>query len=708
MRHLSFPLKLTLLVIGAALLASLATAMGGSHMARQGYVERGQSALAHISSTLVQATKLQARLEEERLAADRDIVRTTVELAGFPVVEPLAEAEITLAGETSPTILPAIKLGTTYLHESAPALVKAAGLVQSRVHFLQLYDRRLVRIAGGAPREQSPWAQGTWMGADHPAFQRIVEHKAPWLGPVEYDGALWLAGYTPVLDLGEQVIGALEVIHPLIRPEFAQFVAATGLGGAGGSCLVDPAGRILTPQADPRLVAHAVAAPASTGTVDDNEPIVWQRASNLPWGLRAITWVPEYDLLAGVTAQVVQGALVSLPVPLLLAVAIGILGSRVLLRPIMRMATAASCAEAGDYSCRLRYEGKDAIGTLAQAMNSLLLRLQTLFEEIQSAASETANSAKGLSSSAHDLLAQANQAVAQADEVAGNTRTMESNLDAVAAAMEEATANAHLISRAVEANSADIAQMAEHTAAIEANTQVVVSHAQVTVSTSQTLEESTRRIDAIIGLIHSIATRTQILALNATIEAARAGEAGRGFAVVANEIKDLSLQTTRATAEVDAVLRHIRTGTQSAREHAEAMRQSLHITHTAIVSLTEAINRHAQVSQESATAVSQLSLGLQEIASNAVAISELCQRNSTDIQAVHSATTAIEAEGQAVRRQAEELETLSRRLLRLVEDEATTDAAPPALQTPMPLPAPNQAQGRRPVWMQRHGLVPTA
>lgn len=64
------------------------------------------------------------------------------------------------------------------------------------------------------------------------------------------------------------------------------------------------------------------------------------------------------------------------------------------------------------------------------------------------------------------------------------------------------------------------------------------------------LEAASTQIAPIIDAIEGIAAQTNLLALNATIEAARAGEAGRGFAVVAGEVKALSGQTERATADI--------------------------------------------------------------------------------------------------------------------------------------------------------------
>ena len=54
------------------------------------------------------------------------------------------------------------------------------------------------------------------------------------------------------------------------------------------------------------------------------------------------------------------------------------------------------------------------------------------------------------------------------------------------------------------------------------------------------INESSRKIVDIIGVIDGIAFQTNILALNAAVEAARAGEQGRGFAVVASEVRTLA------------------------------------------------------------------------------------------------------------------------------------------------------------------------
>ncbi|MCD6526852.1 MAG: hypothetical protein J7K75_07685, partial [Desulfuromonas sp.] len=117
----------------------------------------------------------------------------------------------------------------------------------------------------------------------------------------------------------------------------------------------------------------------------------------------------------------------------------------------------------------------------------------------------------------------------------------------------------------------------------EANEHIVLVDEKLTsfVQTVQGLDEKSKGIEAVVGLIQSISNQTGLLALNAAVEAARAGEAGRGFAVVAEEVKNLATQVGDATNSISTTLHDMIEGVRSTQEGTEMI--SEHIGSTRVV-----------------------------------------------------------------------------------------------------------------------------
>ena len=134
-----------------------------------------------------------------------------------------------------------------------------------------------------------------------------------------------------------------------------------------------------------------------------------------------------------------------------------------------------------------------------------------------------------------------------ADQLAARTERQSISISQAAAAIDQVTkAVREQLARAEDA--ARIAKTArdgaEDSSGIMENMIVAMEN----------IQDSSQKINQIIGVIDEIAFQTNLLALNAGVEAARAGESGKGFAVVAQEVRELAQRSANAAKEITALL----------------------------------------------------------------------------------------------------------------------------------------------------------
>ena len=208
--------------------------------------------------------------------------------------------------------------------------------------------------------------------------------------------------------------------------------------------------------------------------------------------------------------------LVSVVVGLLISVLVG----RGISKPIVDLVPELRKLADGDFNISLPARGrKDEIGQISAAIDMVVDKVGSTIGDIKISASEVSSASAEISTSTTDL----------------SQRTEEQ-----AASLEETSASMVQIAGTVRRNAENARQandFTNETNAVAERGGAVVSQA---VSAMAKIEESSRKISDIIGVIDEIARQTNLLALNAAVEAARAGEAGRGFAVVAAEVRSLA------------------------------------------------------------------------------------------------------------------------------------------------------------------------
>ncbi|MDO9285842.1 MAG: methyl-accepting chemotaxis protein [Aquabacterium sp.] len=182
------------------------------------------------------------------------------------------------------------------------------------------------------------------------------------------------------------------------------------------------------------------------------------------------------------------------------------------------------------------------------------------------------------------------------EDLSSRTEQQASQLQQTAASVEELTATVR--QNADSARSANV--LAAEASTVAARGGELVSGV---VATMSDIEQSSKQIGEIVGVIDGIAFQTNILALNAAVEAARAGEHGRGFAVVASEVRALAKKSAEAARQVktivDASVGKIETGSGQVRHAGTTMQGIVE----QVQRVTQLIAEIARASEEQAESI---------------------------------------------------------------------------------------------------------
>jgi methyl-accepting chemotaxis protein len=507
--------------------------------------------------------------------------------------------------------VPDLMFGTTGQadkYDLADAVTAVAG---GTVTLFSKSGDKFVRVSTNVMKEGKR-AVGTVLDPKGSAIAKINAGQ-PFYGQVDILGNPYVTGYEPIRNAAGATVGILYVGYQVDVKLLEETVGRARLLKGGVVAVVDDKGKVRfrSSNVDEATVANAV----------DANDSGWVRFEQTfpAWNFKVVAAYPAAEVAAAQRSRgmtIIAGAIVA---------GCAVLG--VLMMLLQRMVLNPIGGEpetAMDMMKRIAAGDLAAIrtgapeGSVIGECERMSAKLAEIVGQVRSASMSVGFSAGEISQGNDDL----------------STRTQEqaASLEETAASMEEMTAT-------VKAN-ADNAKQADRLAG-EARQQAERSVAIATRTTGamNEINQSSRKIEDIIGVIDEIAFQTNLLALNAAVEAARAGEQGRGFAVVASEVRALAQRSATAAKEIKGLIgesvQKVQAGTGLADESAKALN-----------AIMDSIKKVSGIVAEIASASHEQAAGIEQVNTALTRMDESTQQNAALVEEAAAAAKGMEHQSQ--------------------------------------------------------------
>jgi methyl-accepting chemotaxis protein len=290
--------------------------------------------------------------------------------------------------------------------------------------------------------------------------------------------------------------------------------------------------------------------------------------------------------------------------------------------PLKEVVRVLSGLAEGDLRKNMQGEFKGEFDVLSSSLNATMTNLMSIVSKI--------NEAGDSITSASSEIAQGNTDLSQ------RTEEQASSLEETASSMEELTSTVR--------QNADNARQANQLAAgareqAEKGGEVVGN----AITAMSGINESSKKIADIIGVIDEIAFQTNLLALNAAVEAARAGEQGRGFAVVASEVRNLAQRSAEAAKEIKGLI------TDSVSKVEEGS-QLVDDSGKTLEEIVTSVKKVSDIVAEIAAASSEQSAGIEQVNKAISQMDEVTQQNAALVEEAAAASESLDEQAQGLGR----------------------------------------------------------
>ena len=382
-----------------------------------------------------------------------------------------------------------------------------------------------------------------------------------------------------------------------------------------------------------------------------------------------VSYVPEKEVMDDLNSLLVKTVVMAVVGIIVLCVLLIVVVLRRIIKPIKEIDNVAQKIAQGSLNQEITYHSTDELGNLAAHFNLTVGRLRDYVDYIDEISQILTQIASGnlkytLENSYEGEFEKVKEALLNiSDSLTGTIKKIDGTSIKVTNSAEQVAATGQILSQSSTEQASSVQELAasisEISERVKSNAEFAKEADQESVKTGKDIEQSNEKmqemmsamneisrksdeIGKIIKTIEDIAFQTNILALNAAVEAARAGNAGKGFAVVADEVRNLaskSAEASKSTASlIEQSIRSVENGTLIANETAQSLTNAVNGSKE----FTQLIDRISDASGQQASAVTQITAGIDQI-------SEVVQTNSLTAEKSAAASEELSKQSQKMK-----------------------------------------------------------